>query len=155
MVILEVLIKVTRNNTIMAFLKLEDLSESILVIVFPKKLEKFNLLINEDLLVVIRDRLSLKEGELPKIISEEIQPLEKFNSSKVYIRVQDNEKVRTVNKLLKTILETHKGNTPIYIFSEKERQSFRLSKDLWISLDVDIISTLRRYFWDENIKVVD
>lgn len=118
MVILEVLIKVTRNNTIMAFLKLEDLSESILVIVFPKKLEK-------------------------------------FNSSKVYIRVQDNEKVRTVNKLLTTILETHKGNTPIYIFSEKERQSFRLSKDLWISLDVDIISTLRRYFWDENIKVVD
>ncbi|APQ98750.1 putative DNA polymerase III DnaE (plasmid) [Clostridium botulinum] len=36
MVILEVLRKVTRNNTIMAFLKLEDLSESILVIVFQK-----------------------------------------------------------------------------------------------------------------------
>lgn len=87
MVILEVLRKVTRNNTIMAFWKLEDLSESILVIVFPKKLEKFNSLINEDSLVVIRGRLRLKEGELPKIISEEIQPLEKFNSFKVYIRV--------------------------------------------------------------------
>ncbi|WP_085333007.1 hypothetical protein [Clostridium botulinum] len=58
-------------------------------------------MINEDSLVVIRGRLRLKEGELPKIISEEIQPLEKFNSFKVYIRVQDNEKVRTVNKPLK------------------------------------------------------
>ncbi|WP_085321356.1 hypothetical protein [Clostridium botulinum] len=58
-------------------------------------------MINEDSLVVIRGRLRLKEGELPKIISEEIQPLKKFNSFKVYIRVQDNEKVRTVNKPLK------------------------------------------------------
>ncbi|WP_061312328.1 OB-fold nucleic acid binding domain-containing protein [Clostridium botulinum] len=61
MVILEVLRKVTRNNAIMAFFKLEDLSESILVIVFPKKLEKFNSLINEYSLVVIRGRLSLKK----------------------------------------------------------------------------------------------
>ncbi|WP_338152153.1 OB-fold nucleic acid binding domain-containing protein [Clostridium botulinum] len=45
----------------MAFFKLEDLSESILVIVFPKKLEKFNSLINEYSLVVIRGRLSLKK----------------------------------------------------------------------------------------------
>ncbi|MBD5589606.1 hypothetical protein [Clostridium botulinum] len=56
------------------------------------------------------------------------------------------KKVRTVNKLLKTILETHNGNTPIYIFSEKERQNFRLSKDLWISLDRDIISTSNDIF---------
>ena len=32
--------KVTRNNTIMAFLKLEDLTGTIEVIVFPKTLDK-------------------------------------------------------------------------------------------------------------------
>jgi DNA polymerase-3 subunit alpha len=154
-IIAEVSRKVTRNNTIMAFLKLEDLSGIIEVIVFPKTLEKVNALIKEDSLVVVRGRVSIKEDELPKLICEEIQPLEKLNSSKIYIRVQDNEKARAVNKLLKTILEPFKGETPIYIFSEKERQNFRLSKDLWVSLDGDIISTLSGYFGDENIKVVD
>jgi DNA-directed DNA polymerase III (polc) len=153
--IVEVSRKVTRNNTIMAFLKLEDLSGIIEIIVFPKTLEKVNSLINNDSLVVIRGRVNLKEDELPKLICEEIQPLEKLNSSKVYIRVQDNERARTVTKLLKTILEVHKGNTPIYIFAEKEKQNFRLSKDLWISLDGDVLSTLREYFGDENIKLVD
>ncbi|CAL81534.1 DNA polymerase III subunit alpha [Clostridium botulinum] len=147
--------KITRNNTIMAFLKLEDLSGIIEVIVFPKTLENVNPLINEDSLVVIRGRVSLAEDELPKLICEKIHPLEKLNLSKVYIRVKDNKKVRTANKFLKTILKSHKGDTPIYIFSEKEKQNFRLSKNLLISLDEDILSTLRSYFGDENIKVVD
>ncbi|KEI83583.1 DNA polymerase III subunit alpha [Clostridium botulinum] len=154
-IITEVSKKVTRNNTIMAFFKIEDLSASIESVVFPKILKKVNSLINEDSLVVIKGRVSLKEGELPKIISEEIKPIEKIDSRKVYIRVPNNEKARTISKILKTILKGHNGDTPIYIFSEKEKQNFRLRKELWISLDKEIITTLKIHFGDGNINVLD
>ena len=81
--------KVTRNNTIMAFLKLEDLTGTIEVIVFPKTLDKVKELCVTDSLVIIKGRLSLKEDEPPKLICESIEPLEKINTSKVYLRVDD------------------------------------------------------------------
>lgn len=147
--------KITKSNNIMAFLNVEDLSGKIEVIIFPKILEKVNSLINEDSLVIIGGRVSIKEGEFPKIICENINPLKKINSSKVYIRVNNNENVKIANKLLKDILEFHKGDTPIYIFSEEEKQNFRLNKELWISLDEDIILKLKKSFGYKNVKVIN
>lgn len=154
-IINEISRKVTKNNTIMAFLKLEDFSDIIEVIVFQKTLEKFNSLIYEDSLVAIRGRVNLKEDESPKLICEEIKALKKIALSKVYIRVEDNEKVRVAGKILKSITKTHKGNIPIYIFSQKEKQSFILGKDLWISMNDALLSNLRRYFGEENIRIVN
>ncbi len=87
-IITEVSRKVTRNNNIMAFLKLEDLTGTIEVIVFPNTLQKVNYMVEVDQLIVIRGKLSIREDEAPKVICEDIQPLEKINSSKVYIRVE-------------------------------------------------------------------
>ena len=154
-ILTEVNRKVTRNNTIMAFVKLEDLSGSIEVIVFPKVLEKVNSLVLEDELVAIRGRVSIREDEMPKILCEDIQPLEKINSSKVYIRVKDLNKAKEVVKPLKILLSNYKGDTPIYIYAEKERKQFRANKDMWVNLETDVISFLREKLGDENIKVLD
>ena len=50
-ILTEVNQKVTRNNTMMAFLKLEDLTGTIEVIVFPKALDRLRDIIKEDTLV--------------------------------------------------------------------------------------------------------
>ncbi|WP_322390163.1 OB-fold nucleic acid binding domain-containing protein, partial [Clostridium perfringens] len=57
--------KITRSNSMMAFLKLEDLTGTIEVIVFPKTLDKVRAFVKEDSLVVIKGRVSIKEDELP------------------------------------------------------------------------------------------
>ena len=67
----------------MAFIKIEDLSAVIEVIVFPKTLDRVRNLIATDALVVIKGRVSMKEDEAVKIICETVEPLEKVNSSKV------------------------------------------------------------------------
>lgn len=154
-IIAEVSRKVTRNNTIMAFMKLEDLTGVIEVIVFPKTLEKVNLLINPDHLVVIRGRVSIKEDELPKLICEDIQPLEKINTSKVYIRVEDRNIARNVIKSLKQLLGPYKGDTPVYIFTSKDKQNFRLAREMWISLESGAVEFLVNQFGMDNVKVID
>lgn len=146
--------KVTRNNTIMAFATLEDLSGMMELVVFPKTLEKCNSLIHEDLMVVAKGRLSFKEDEEPKLLCEEIKPLENVNSDKVYIKVDDKEKAMAIGKALKVLVEPYKGDSAVYIFAAKERQSFRMNREGWVDTNTEVISILKEKFGDENVKVV-
>ena len=147
--------KVTRNNTIMAFATIEDLSGLMEVIIFPKTLEKCNSLVHDDLLVVIRGRISFKDDEEAKILCEEVKVLENMNAAKLYIRVEDTQKAREINKVLKHVLENFRGDTPVYLVAAKERQSFRLARECWVDIEKDVIKFLEKKFGEENIKLID
>ena len=147
--------KITRNNTMMAFLKLEDLTGMIEVIVFPKTLDKVRESLKEDALVVIKGRVSIKEDELPKLICESIEPLEKINTSKVYLRSKNLEQGKALMKELRNIPEYYKGDTTVYMFTENDRRSYRMPKDVWINLESDVISYLKELVGEENIKVIE
>ena len=68
-------IKTTRRNDIMAFLELEDLYGAIEVIVFPQLLQKYNSILNEDNIIYVKGRLSIKEGENAKIIAKDFRDI--------------------------------------------------------------------------------
>ncbi|MGL4773161.1 MAG: DNA polymerase III subunit alpha [Clostridium sp.] len=147
--------KVTRNNTIMAFLKLEDLTGTIEVIVFPKTLDKVRNLLVQDGLVVIKGRLSLKEDEDAKIICETIEGLEKVDSNKLFLRFADNKSMKENADELKRILSNHKGETPVYLFTAKERQQFRLPREKWITIDDELMDKVKQFCGEENVKIVE
>ncbi|MEX2145065.1 MAG: DNA polymerase III subunit alpha [Candidatus Spechtbacterales bacterium] len=64
----------TRDGKPMAFMTVEDLSDKIEAIVFPDLFEKNKDMLEENRLVVIRGKLSMKDRE-PKLICEEITEL--------------------------------------------------------------------------------
>ncbi|MFR4996791.1 MAG: DNA polymerase III subunit alpha [Clostridium paraputrificum] len=154
-ILTEVNQKVTRNNTMMAFLKLEDLTGTIEVIVFPKALDRLRHIIKEDTLVKLKGRVSIKEDELPKVICENIEGLEKVNGNKLYIRVKDRVAIREANNDIKKIIGDCVGNTPIYLFDAEKRQNYRLSKDKWINEDDEVIENLKSHFGEENVKLIE
>lgn len=147
--------KITRSNNLMAFLKLEDLTNTIEVIVFPKTLDKVREFIKEDGLVVIKGRVSIKEDELPKLICETIEPLEKINTSKVYIRVGNMNEGRELIKTLKTMPFEYKGDTTLYIFTANDRKNYRMARDMWINLESDAMSYFRELVGDKNVKIIE
>ncbi len=69
--------KLTKSSARMSFVTLEDLSGSIEVIVFPKTLLKCDALLSGDLPVKVIGRTDVRENEIPKIIAEDILPLQK------------------------------------------------------------------------------
>lgn len=154
-ILTEVNQKVTRNNTMMAFLKLEDLTGTIEVIVFPKALDRLRHIIKEDTLVKLKGRVSIKEDELPKVICENIEGLEKVNGNKLYIRVKDRVAIREASNDIKKIIGDCLGNTPIYLFDAEKRQNYRLSKDKWINEDDEVIENLKSHFGEENVKLIE
>lgn len=154
-ILTEVNQKVTRNNTMMAFLKLEDLTGTIEVIVFPKTFDRLRGVISQDSLVTIKGRVSIKEDELPKIICEQIEGLEKINGNKLYIRVQTEELVKQSNAIIRDIVSEYQGNTPIYLFAADKKQNYRLAKDRWIDEDEEVLEKLKLQFGEENVKLVE
>ncbi|MCD7828387.1 MAG: DNA polymerase III subunit alpha [Clostridiales bacterium] len=65
--------KVTKSNTTMAFLQAEDVTGSIEVVVFPKKMLQIADLLVEDSIVIIEGRLELKDDEESKISLDSIE----------------------------------------------------------------------------------
>ena len=154
-IISEVNQKVTRSNTIMAFIKLEDLSGSIEVIVFPKTLDKVRDLITVDSMVVIKGRVSMKEDEPVKLICETIEPLEKVNSSKLFIRVENLAKAKQTKPNLINIASQHKGDTAIYVFTADDRKNYRMPREMWVNINNELLDQLYKVYGEENIKIIE
>ena len=154
-IITEVNQKVTRNNQIMAFIKIEDLSAVIEVIVFPKTLDRVRNLIATDALVIIKGRVSMKEDEVVKIICETVEPLEKVNSSKVYVRVDNLDMARASKPKLMEIATEYAGDTPLYVFTANDRKNYRMPRNMWVNLSSDVFGELEKVFGEDNVKIVE
>ncbi len=74
-VITQVRTKTTKSNSMMAYVTVEDLSESIELLIFSKLLTNARNVIAEGNPVLVRGRLSGKEDELPKLLCDEIGQL--------------------------------------------------------------------------------
>ncbi|MCR1934408.1 DNA polymerase III subunit alpha [Clostridium tepidum] len=146
--------KLTRNNDMMAFIVLEDLYSSIEVIVFPKIFNTARSIINEDEVVLLKGRVSLREDEQPKIICEVIEPLIKINSEKLYILVEQQKDIKIKLQQAKGIFLQYKGNMPVYFCTNKERKKFRTDRELWVNRNRELMDKLREMFGENNVKIL-
>ncbi|EJO5346875.1 DNA polymerase III subunit alpha [Clostridium botulinum] len=146
--------KLTRNNDMMAFIVLEDLYSSIEVIVFPKIFNMAKSIVNEDEVVLLKGRVSLREDEKPKLICEVMEPLIKINSEKLYILVEGQKDIKTKLQEAKGTFLKYKGNIPVYFCTNKERKKFRIDRELWVNGSNELIDNLRNMFGQDNVKIL-
>ncbi|WP_392486070.1 DNA polymerase III subunit alpha [Haloimpatiens sp. FM7315] len=144
--------KVTKSNSMMAFITLEDLYGAIEVIVFPKVLERYRNLINEDELIVVGGRVSIREEEQPKILCDSMEPLVKINGEKIYILVPEYKNISEAKKRIRDISLDYRGTIPVYICTSKERKKYRLSREMWLEDDPEVMENLINIFGINNVK---
>ncbi|GAA0177602.1 DNA polymerase III subunit alpha [Clostridium sediminicola] len=145
--------KITRNNNMMAFISVEDLYGSVEVIVFPKILDKYKNLIQEDGIVLLKGRVTIREDEQPKVICDTVENIQKISTKKLYILINHNREVKKIKDELKLILEKNKGNIPVYICT-KENGKFMLSRELWVNGKDELLTYLIQRFGQNNVKIV-
>ncbi|MBE6871747.1 MAG: DNA polymerase III subunit alpha [Ruminococcaceae bacterium] len=86
-IISDVKTKLTKNNTMMAFLNVEDMTASAETVVFSRAFESARQYVVKDALVILRGKVDVQDEGAAKIIAEEILPLtekqtdEQFNPS--------------------------------------------------------------------------
>ena len=73
-------VKTTRNNSMMAYLTLEDDTADIELMVFSKALTEFGAHLRETNAVVVNGRLSLRDDKPPQIIVNRVRPMSYFDN---------------------------------------------------------------------------
>lgn len=169
-VISEVKLKITKNNTTMAFLKVEDLTGSIDVIVFPKAFATSAAYIKQESAVVIVGTVkSESEGEI-KIVCDYIKNIEDFtplsdknsgeakkqnsspnNETKLYIRVK-NSSCREYERA-KLLISIFGGSTPVYIYFEEEKALKLSSRKMWVQLNEPLVNELKNQIGEKNVVI--
>lgn len=143
--------KITRNQTMMAFMQMEDFEGVIEVIVFPKVYQQFATQLQQDTVMTVRGRIDLKEEENAKIIADSfVQPVKdkektqsKFN--KLYLRLNDSSDNDLINTIKNTLVR-HKGGIPVYLYFNDNKKTYLLSKEYCVDdnsgVEADLVSVI-------------
>ena len=120
-------VKVTRKNTTMAFITVEDLYGSVEVVVFPNSYEKKKELIQLDSKVFIKGRANVEEDRAGKVICQDIIPFNKV-PCELWIRFADMAEFQSKENLLYSKTMSYDGNDTICIYITKEKLIKKLPK---------------------------
>ena len=67
---------VTKNSKMMAFVDIEELYGTVETVVFPNVYERCQEVLNEDNVVAMKGKLNFKEGEIPKVLADNVMMLD-------------------------------------------------------------------------------
>mgnify|MGYP003289724734 CR=1 FL=1 len=141
--------KVTKSDSVMAFVELEDLYGTIEMIVFPKTLEQYVDILSVGKVVFVKGRISTKDSEI-KLIPDSIELV----NSELLQNLSENSKTETTNKKkrrglflkiskenetkiesVKNLLSIFEGDLPVYFYYEETKEYEFLGKDnlIWVN----------------------
>jgi len=145
--------KTTKNNSMMAFVTLEDLYGTIEVIIFPQVLKNYSPYIVEDNIVIVKGRISIKEEEQPKILCQEITPIDQVSKNiKLYIKIK-KDRTHVLEKIV-PILKHSRGDVPVYVYFEENNKLTIASRDKWIQPNDLLLSELKKVVGDDCVKMI-
>lgn len=148
--------KTTRQNAQMAFLNLEDIYGSVECIVFPKVLSEYSPLLQEDNLVAVSCRLSIREGEEPKLLMQTVLPLEEAVAShkeqkRLYIQLETRS--GDTLKDVEEALAPYRGDMEVRLFFKDTKKMSAVPRRLYFNGTENALSDLENIFGSENVRI--
>ncbi len=147
-------LKTTRNNTLMAFLTLEDMVGAVEVIVFPRDYEKYKLQLNVDAKLYILGKVVVEEDKPAKLICQDVIPFSAV-PREVWIQFCNKNNFVENEQNLYSLLGEFDGNDTVCIYLSQEKAVKKLPKSRNISINSDSLQKLYEKFGQENVKVTE
>ena len=145
-------IKYTKDNKVMAFIKLEDLVGSIEVIVFPKQYEKYADKLEEDNKVFMQGRVSAEEEKDAKLICEKIEGFDEI-PRKLWLKFADMATYQKMEQQMEKMLNTSEGADQVIYYIEETKQIRKLPPNKNVQADAELLKALEEVVGKENVKV--
>lgn len=150
--------KITKNNSQMAFITLEDIYGSIEAIIFPKVLAEYSHILQEDNIVVMTARLSIREDEEPKLLCESVstvedagKPVQANTQKKLFIRVDEYSKDSLENVIRQ--LAPYQGDMPVKVYFADVAKTLTAPRQYWFSNSAGAVEELKDVFGEDNVKI--
>ncbi|MBQ9994389.1 MAG: DNA polymerase III subunit alpha [Clostridia bacterium] len=167
--------KTTKNNDMMAFVQIEDITQVAEMIVFPRIYTDNMQHLREGTVVRIDGRVSVREDEEPKIICDSVLPVtpdyvpktqpsadsprQESSGSQaskrrgMYIKCPSLESEQWVKA--SKVLKIFDGVTPVYVYCTDNKSLMCAPKNLWITPNKVMTEELERILGEDNIKMVE
>ena len=170
---------ITKNNKMMAFLNIEDLYGAVEIVVFPNIYDRYSSILQEDAIISVTGSINFKEGEMPKLLAENIVDLrelkdaipedtakdmpEKFGSSRfsakaarqpqglIKIKLPQGVDKDEILEQIRQVMRSHPGECQTIIYLP-EGGSFRTDESLWVVPDRDFQQKITDLVGAENYK---
>ena len=152
-IISEVTVKVTKQNSVMAFVTIEDLYGTVEVLVFPKLYEKYRQIIAEDNKVFITGRVTSGGEENAKMICETIT-LFGDKSSELWIRFENKEEYEEKYPQLLEQIKLSNGKDKIVIYLNQEKAKKILPESCNVNADQQFLQKMQALFGENNVRIV-
>jgi DNA polymerase-3 subunit alpha len=164
-IITKVRLKVTKSNSTMAFVTLEDLFGSIRMLVFPKTLTDYAELIAEGRIVKVFARISLRDENDAELICQTIedapQPGKNHTTANrhthsrpgLYLKVggRDDPLYRKAMKYIAVF----DGPTPLYIYFCDSKKLMAAPISMRVSVNDVLLRELKKLLGGKNVALVD
>ena len=160
-IVQSVKMKTTRNNSMMAYVTVEDDTASMEMLAFSNVLSQFGNYLTENAPVVITGRLSMRDDKDPQIVINRARPMTDFSEN---VQPEPPEKPKKLEGTLwlklesqndprygkiKAIVNMFPGNSDVRVFFADIRKMSGAKADL----DARMIDELRNVLGNENVVV--
>lgn len=170
-------VKVTKNNTTIAFVNVEDLSGMMEMMAFSTVLDRYARLLKESNIVVVNGRLSVKEDDPIKLICNDVYEIEEFlqqnrttfakkrlaptdretpqsaalQASKIYLKFSDKDDPYVAR--ITALLNIFGGDTPVHFFYADTRENLLAPRQLWAQAEPALLDELTEILGPENVII--
>lgn len=149
----------TKNNQKMAFVTIEDLRGTMEVVFFPNLYEQFSRF-EEDSVLLIKGRISIKEETNVVILAEEITTLQKLmdpSAGEPHLLLRLDETMRTVEvrEQLLTLFKAYPGKTRIMVENREEGTIKPFPPKYNITINEEIVKKLTNLLGNECVIITN
>jgi DNA polymerase-3 subunit alpha len=146
--------KIDKRGNRMAFVSIEDFKGTAEMIVFSDCFEKGKDFLMDDGLIMVSGRVSTREEEEPKIIVNDLFPLnalsERFDCQLV-IKIDEDISERKL-VAVHNALEKNKGKTPVLLAARRNGDEYYIkSKQIRVNPDNNLIGRLKTLLGDSSV----
>jgi DNA polymerase-3 subunit alpha len=135
--------KWTKKGDLMAVFTLEDLQSSIEVMVFPKTMQLYGHLLEDDAVVIAKGRIDGRD-DTPKLMVTELERFEPITDGAPPLRVRLSPNALSARVLddLKALLREHAGESQVFLHLG-DTKVVRLSEQFCVDASNGLVGELR------------
>ena len=154
-VVQQVKMKTTRNNTMMAYVTLEDDMAAMELLVFSNTINQYGGYLSENSTVVVAGKISVRDDKAPQLIANQVWPIgeyehqapqpKTFSGGKLYLKLP-SEQGREYRRV-RPVLNMFPGKLPVVLYFEDtglRRQTHCLPEP-------DLLQELREILGEKNV----
>ena len=148
-------ILLTKKNTQMAFIQLEDLQGTAEVIVFPNVFREYGSLLTDDSVIVVKGTVNCREEEAPKVLADKIFLIDDYREPSrqtIKLRIPEEMDEEATLSEMKEILERFPGDTPVILYLTAQKKCLKTGTNLWVSPTEGFLTAVGEIIGRENIK---